>query len=210
MERGHTERILPMIDELLSEAGITLHSLDAIAFGRGPGSFTGVRLAATVTQGLAFGADLGVAPISDLRAVAQRAFWMSTALTRVLVCNDARMSEVYWACFERGPDGLARLEGGEHVSRPTDVALPKAWPTAIGVGRGFAAYGDVLPVPSVCPTESPSDTTSFAQLLPRATEIVLLAVPDVIAGHLISAEEAIPTYLRDNVAHVAQPRNPPA
>jgi tRNA threonylcarbamoyladenosine biosynthesis protein TsaB len=211
MERGHAERILPMIDELLSEAGIALQSLDAIAFGRGPGSFTGVRLAATVTQGLAFGADLGVAPISDLRAVAQRAFGMSAALTRVLVCNDARMSEVYWACFERGPDGLARLEGEEHVGKPTDVALPKAWPTAIGVGRGFAAYGDVLPVSSVYPTIDPSasPTTPFAQILPRATEIALLAVPDVIAGRLTSAEEAIPTYLRDNVAHVAQPRNPP-
>jgi tRNA threonylcarbamoyladenosine biosynthesis protein TsaB len=227
MERGHAERILPMIDVLLTEAGITLHDLDAIAFGRGPGSFTGVRLAVTVTQGLAFGANLGVVPVSDLRAVAQRAFRQDATLTRVLVCNDARMSEVYWACFERGGDGLARLEGEERVSKPSDVKLPPGWSKATPAGRGFIAYAEALraAVPTVTGGVAPIDadapeaaaspkisvSTSGApedllRLLPHAVDIARLSAPEVAAGRLIAAEAATPIYLRDNVAHVAPPK----
>jgi tRNA threonylcarbamoyladenosine biosynthesis protein TsaB len=183
LERGHAERILPMIDELLAEAGTTLRDLDAIAFGRGPGSFTGVRLAATVTQGLAFGAGVGVVPISDLRAVAQRAFDHETTIAHVLVCNDARMGEVYWGCFERGVDGLATPKGNEHVGKPLSVDDLRA------------------AVPSVV-------TGDYGRYLPRAAEIMVLAVPEVTGGRLVSAEAAIPVYLRDNVAHVAQPKKP--
>ncbi|HEX4676744.1 MAG TPA: tRNA (adenosine(37)-N6)-threonylcarbamoyltransferase complex dimerization subunit type 1 TsaB, partial [Steroidobacteraceae bacterium] len=241
MERGHAERILPMVDDLLTEAGITLQDLDAIAFGRGPGSFTGVRLAVTVTQGLAFGAGLGVVAVSDLRAVAQRAFDCDATLTRALVCNDARMSEVYWACYERGGDGLARLEGEERVSKPSEVKLPAQWSTATAVGRGFIAYADALraavpnvvaarpqiastlaaatsaagaastvaagAVPAAAPAIAvadaaavapPADPTSITllQLLPHATQIARLALPEVTAGHLIPAEAAAPIYLR--------------
>jgi tRNA threonylcarbamoyladenosine biosynthesis protein TsaB len=204
---GHADRILPMIDELLSEVGAELTDLDAIAFGRGPGSFTGVRLAATVTQGLAFGANLGVVPISDLQAVAQRAFHVDASLTRVLVCNDARMSEVYWGCYELGPDGLAQLQGVERVSKPTEVRLPPSWPSATAVGRGFLAYGEGL-------RETLRDVLSegaevLTGLLPRATEIALLARPVVAAGQVLPPEAAIPIYLRDNVAHVAQPPKAP-
>jgi tRNA threonylcarbamoyladenosine biosynthesis protein TsaB len=211
MERGHAERILPMIDDLLSEAGITLHDLDAIAFGRGPGSFTGVRLAVTVTQGLAFGASLGVVPVSDLRAVAQRALDADATLTRVLVCNDARMSEVYWGCFERGGDGLARLEGEERVTKPGEVKLPEAWSTATAVGRGFIAYADALraAVPGAIAPSSDAEAEVLIHLLPHATQIALLSLPEVAAGHLIPAEAATPIYLRDNVAHVPQPQKPP-
>ena len=218
MERGHAERILPMIDELLSEAGLGLTDLNAIAFGRGPGSFTGVRLAATVTQGLAFGANLEVIPISDLQAVAQRAFVTRPTPGRALVCNDARMSEVYWACYERGEDGLARLEGEEHVSRPSEVKLPPSWSTAIAVGRGFVAYGDALRhvLPQV-PLGSPADSSvaaaapvdnSLLRFLPHAREIAQLAVPELAAGRLLPPEGAVPIYLRDNVAHVARPPKP--
>jgi tRNA threonylcarbamoyladenosine biosynthesis protein TsaB len=230
-ERGHAERILPMIDDLLSEAQLTLSNLDAIAFGRGPGSFTGVRLAATVTQGLAFGANLGVVPISDLQAVAQRAFsgtavattiepdpagaasiaaatadpTTATNLSRILICNDARMSEVYWACFERADNGLARLEGEEHVSKPSDVTLPTSWTslTTLGAGRGFKAYAPALQSAVHLVHLGP-----LTELLPRATEIALLSVPAVAAGHLQPPDAATPVYLRDNVAHVAQPAKP--
>jgi tRNA threonylcarbamoyladenosine biosynthesis protein TsaB len=208
MERGHAERILPMIDDLLSKAGIALTDLDAIAFGRGPGSFTGVRLGTTVTQGLAFGAGVGVVPISDLQAVAQRALDEDATRTRILVCNDARMSEVYWAAYERGADGLARLEGSEHVTKPGEVKLPSSWTTATAAGRGFIAYGEALraALPTLNTTPPPDDPIHF---LPRALEIARLAVPAVIAGRLLPAEEALPIYLRDNVAHVAQPPKPP-
>lgn len=213
MERGHAERILPMIDDLLSEAGIALHDLDAVAFGRGPGSFTGVRLAVTVTQGLAFGASLGVVPVSDLRAVAQRALDTVPTLTRVLVCNDARMSEVYWGCFERGGDGLVRLEGEEQVNKPGEVKLPQTWSTATAVGRGFIAYADALraAVPGVIVPSSDADAGAVAliHLLPHATQIALLSLPEVAAGHLIPAEAATPIYLRDNVVHVPQPAKLP-
>ena len=228
MERGHAERILPMIDELLAEAGIGLSELDAIAFGRGPGSFTGVRLAATVTQGLAFGAGLGVIPISDLQAVAQRAFRIHQKPTRILVCNDARMSEVYWACFERGHDGLARRVGEEHVGKPSDVRLPSGWSTAEAAGRGFAAYAEALlgAVPTVTygtdllaatganqlesqESQRTECSVPLTQLLPHALDIALLAVPQVAAGGLLPPEAATPVYLRDNVAHVAQaPKRP--
>jgi tRNA threonylcarbamoyladenosine biosynthesis protein TsaB len=228
MERGHAERILPMVDDLLTNAGITLPDLDAIAFGRGPGSFTGVRLAVTVTQGLAFGAGLGVVPVSDLRAVAQRAFRQDSTLTKVLVCNDARMNEVYWACFERGGDGLARLEGEERVSKPSEVKLPAAWSTATAAGRGFIAYADALrtAVPTAAPiavaaaaapeavasatigVPTPTTTESLVHLLPHAIDIARLSAPEVAAGRLIAPEAATPIYLRDNVAHVAQPAKP--
>jgi tRNA threonylcarbamoyladenosine biosynthesis protein TsaB len=224
MERGHAERILPMIDDLLSKAGIALTDLHAIAFGRGPGSFTGVRLGATVTQGLAFGAGVGVVPISDLRAVAQRALDEDATRMRILVCNDARMSEVYWAAYERAPDGLARLEGTEHVTKPGEVKLPTSWATATAAGRGFIAYAEALraAVPAVAfpaganatgasaaavPSAAATDPIHY---LPRAQEIARLALPEVTAGRLLPPEEALPIYLRDNVAHVAKPVGPPS
>lgn len=241
LPRGHAQRILPMIEELLSEAQLGLADLHAVAFGRGPGSFTGVRLAATVTQGLAFGVGLGVVPISDLQAVAQRAFGIDAALARVVVCNDARMSEVYWGCYERDGAGLAQLEGEERVGKPSEVRLPANWTTATAVGRGFVAYTEALrtalpgvavdldalavataagasaaranvAVPDVArsliPAAGPAPER-LTGLLPRAIEIALLAAPRVTAGQLLPPESAVPVYLRDNVAHVAQPPKGP-
>ena len=196
--RGHAERILPMIDTLLREAGVRLRDLTAIAFGRGPGSFTGVRLAASVTQGLACGSAVGVVPVSDLRAVAQRALELPAAPQRVLVCNDARMHEVYWACFERGPDGLAVGVNAERVGGPAQVTLPAQWGAAVapvlGVGSGFSAY------PELGAAMSGGVSIVADRLLPRAAEIARLAVPEVAGGHLLRPEQALPVYLRDDVA----------
>lgn len=203
-ERGHANLILTMIDEVLAESAVSLTALDAIAFGRGPGSFTGVRLAASVTQGLAFGADLPVVPVSDLLAVAQRTLTRSPdayAVARnVIVCNDARMHEVYWGCFQQSGPGLMRSFGPERVSKPSDVKLPSEWQGTLvdAAGRGFRAYKDELGI-ALEPVLNRIDMT----LLPRAAEIALLAVSEVSSGRTVAAEEAIPTYLRDDVAKPA-------
>jgi tRNA threonylcarbamoyladenosine biosynthesis protein TsaB len=200
-ERGHAELILGMIDELLQESATALASLDAIAFGRGPGSFTGVRLAASVTQGLAFGAGVPVVPISDLQAVAQRVAGAHVASQRVLVCNDARMQEVYWACFERGLDGSMVPVGIEHVSKPSNVQLPNDWAAkpANGAGRGFAAYADLRVNLSDRLIRIDDD------VLPRAREIAQLAVADVTAGRAQPPEAAVPVYVRNEVARPKSP-----
>jgi len=221
LERGHAGRILPMVDEVLTEAGVTLEALSAIAFGRGPGAFTGVRLAASVTQGLAFAAALAVVPISDLRALAQRALEADPTLTGVLACIDARMREVYWGCYERNA-GLAAALGDERLSSAEGVRLPDAWsrssargaavegtgsaragggapgaaPAALrigGAGSGFRAHPG-LPSGLGRPLER-----LWPELLPRATEIVRLAAPEVAQGRVYPAEQALPVYLRDEV-----------
>jgi tRNA threonylcarbamoyladenosine biosynthesis protein TsaB len=207
LERGHADAILPMVDALLSEGGIALSALDAIAFGRGPGAFTGVRLAASVTQGLAFGARLPVVPVSNLQALAQRSLDEDRAIGRVLVCADARMREVYWACFERSSESTATAHGEERVGPPSAVRLPADWgaqgspasrplPSGhlAGVGSGFAAY------PELC-TELVLDAVR-ADLLPRAAEIARLALPAVAAGRFVAPEQALPVYLRDDVTRV--------
>jgi len=115
--RGSGELILGMVSELLAEAALTLGQLDAIAFGRGPGGFTGVRLAVAVAQGLGFAAGLPLLPVSDLRALARQALMQPGAPPRVLVCQDARMGQVYWACYQS--DGPARA--------PRANGSPKHW-----------------------------------------------------------------------------------
>ena len=199
LERGAAEIILPMVAELLAEADVRLSMLSAIAFGRGPGAFTGVRLAASVTQGLAFGAGLKVVPVSDLQALAQRVLDDAPGIGRVLVCNDARMQELYWGCFERTAEGYARASGEEHVSRPADVRLPAPWSSTscalpeglAGVGSGFTVYPRLR--------EELGLEVVLGGLLPRAAEVALLAAREVAAGRIFPAEQALPVYLRDDV-----------
>ena len=201
--RGAAEAILPMVHELLAAAAVALRELDAIAFGRGPGGFTGVRLAASVTQGLAFGAGLRVVPVSDLQALAQRVLAAEPATGRVLACLDARMREVYWGAFERSEAGFALAAAPECVVAPEQVSLPVAWstpPAPIGAGSGFDAY------PQLKAALAGRLGGVRERLLPRAREIAQLAVAEVAAGRLLAPEGAVPVYLRDNVA---QPRAAP-
>jgi len=201
LERGHAGHILAMIDEVLAAAGASLAGVTAIAFGRGPGSFTGVRLAASVTQGLAHGGGVPVVPVSDLAAVAQRILQDDASAQRVLVCNDARMHEVYWGCFARSAADLAAPVGEERVSDPVRVALPADWapdPGLRGAGTGFEAYPQLRGAFS-------NVLGGISRVRPRAAEIALLAVPEVIAGRLYSPEEALPVYLRDDVVHASAP-----
>ena len=213
-ERGHAEHILPMVDAVLAEGGVALGALDALAFGRGPGGFTGVRLAASVTQGLAFAAALPVVAISDLAAVAQRGLDLEPATDRILVCNDARMQEVYWACFERDRAGFAALVGVEHVGPADSVGLPEHWLSGaraapIGaIGRGFRAY-EQLRSKLLTPIDGQPPIVHLISdaILPRAQEIARLAVPEVESGRTVRAEQAIPVYLRDDVARPQPSRN---
>jgi tRNA threonylcarbamoyladenosine biosynthesis protein TsaB len=201
MDRGHAERILTMVDDVLAEAQLSLSDLDALAFGRGPGGFTGVRLAASVIQGLAFGASKPVVPVSDLRAVAQQVFDAHEAARTVVVCNDARMQEVYWAIYVRGPSGLADLNGAEHVGKPAAVAIPPNVALPIhGAGRGFRAY------PELNERLRGMLAAVHETVLPRAQEIVRLAEADFAAGLAVPAERALPVYLRDDVARPAASR----
>jgi tRNA threonylcarbamoyladenosine biosynthesis protein TsaB len=198
-ERGHAEHILSMVDAVLAEARIALNEVGALAFGRGPGAFTGVRLAASVAQGLAFAAHLPVVPVSDLRAIAQRAFDEDRELAHVLVCQDARMQEVYWACFDRGIDGLASLVGAENVGRAGEVELPAAWNGAIGAaGQGFRVY------PELKSALKQGFASVRDDLLPRAVEIARLAWPCALAGLTVGAQEALPVYVRDDVTRTSR------
>jgi tRNA threonylcarbamoyladenosine biosynthesis protein TsaB len=191
---GHSAHILSLVHAVLTEAALALTDLDCIAFGRGPGGFTGVRLAASVTQGLAYGAGLPVLPVSDLLAVAQQALDAGPAGS-VLVCNDARMHEVYWSCATRGASGLAESAGPERVGPPDTVQLPLQLPRPVhGAGRGFALW------PSLQQRLGAELVQIHAQLLPRAREIARLAVPHWQAGQGLTAEQAQPVYLRDDVA----------
>lgn len=192
--RGHAERILPMVGAVLAEACVKLADVDGIAVGRGPGAFTGVRIAISIAQGLAFGAGKLVAPISDLAALAQRAIDAQGA-TRVLACLDARMEEIYWGCFERDARGLAVAAGEERVSTAGDVQFPAGtdWQ---GVGSGWR-------VPMLVDRARAAGiaaTHLYPALLPRAAEIAHLGAAVFQAGDAVAPEQALPVYLRDRVA----------
>jgi tRNA threonylcarbamoyladenosine biosynthesis protein TsaB len=185
--RGHSGLILPMLDELLAEAGIALGRVDAVAFGRGPGAFTGVRIAVGVTQGITFAADLPAVPVSTLAAVAQ-----GVDAERVLVAMDARMNEVYWGAYQRNPSGLVTVLGDERISPPKMVALPAPdeW---FGAGSGWGAYREALT--AHCPVTAFDGTA-----LPHAGAVARLGAAAFAAGLAVSPEQALPVYLRDEVA----------
>jgi len=200
LERGAAARILPMIDGLLARAALTLGSLDGIAVGRGPGGFTGVRLGVSVAQGLAFGARLPACGISNLAAVAQRALDLHATVDGVLVCNDARMGEVYFGAYRRGNDGLTELVGEEIVVSPQFAAPPASGLSSgwVGAGRGFRAH------PALTAGLASHLVACEPDLLPRAEEIASLAVAAFVRGEAVAAADLLPVYLRDNVAQVAR------
>jgi tRNA threonylcarbamoyladenosine biosynthesis protein TsaB len=193
--RQHAALMLPMIESLLLEAGVTVSQLDAIAFGRGPGSFTGVRIAASVVQGIAFAADLPVVPVSTLAALALGGM-RATGGQRVMAALDARMSEVYWGCYAASGVHAVSLHGSECVCAPTDIPRPQGndW---IGVGSGWEACGEKL-----LQTTGGQLLRLLPDLEPHATDVVRLASVDYRQGKTVSPEAAVPVYLRNNVAQV--------
>ena len=192
----HSALLLPMIDTLLAQASLRLPELDGIAFGAGPGSFTGLRIACAVTQGLALGADLPVVGISTLASIAHL-----TSAARVLTVLDARMNEVYWAAYERMPEGWTCLTE-PMLSKPESVVLPddRRWS---GAGNGLSLLHPVL---------TASFEAQYPEIMPDAAAIAALAAPAFARGEGIDAALAAPIYLRDKVALTADERrlNTPA
>lgn len=186
--QSHSARLLPLVTEVLAECGLGLADLDGIAFGSGPGSFTGLRIGCGVAQGLAFGADLPVIGVSTLLALAQ-----GCAGERVIACLDARMGEVYHAAYEKDGEGWREVSG-PGLYAPPEAPLPQGagW---VGCGSGFAAYGAALQqrfggqLAGVLP-DAP----------PRARDMAQLALPLFLRGEGMDAALAAPLYIRNKVA----------
>ncbi len=196
--RKHAELILPMIDALLADAGCTLAQMDAIAFGRGPGAFTGIRIGTGVVQGLAFSIDRPIVPVSSLAAMAYGAISTFNA-GNVLAGIDARMGEVYWGVYQRSAEGSVKLLAEEAVCKPEETFIPESvlsvsgdW---IGVGTAWQTYGELLAV-----RYEGRVAEHHAEIFPRARDIAALGVIGYEAGLAVSADEAQPVYLRNNVA----------
>lgn len=193
--RRHTHLILPMMDGLLDQAGISLKQLDALAFGRGPGAFTGVRIAAGVIQGAAFGAELPVVPVSTLAALAQQGLDDADD-PLIYTALDARMDEVYWGVYRRGEDGLAESMIQESVDAAAQVEFQEdTADLGVGLGMGWQRYHDEL-----LQRLGQRVSRIEAERYPKAAEIARLAVKGFKCGQAVSAEQALPVYLRDNVA----------
>ena len=200
--RRHTELLLPMIDEVLADAGAELGALDAIAFGRGPGSFTGLRIACSVAQGLGFGADRSLVAVSTLQVVAA-GMHRSQRTPRVLVALDARMGEVYWGGFEwNGVTMAPAFE--ESVVPPDAVPVPAAGEWA-GAGSGWAAHRAVLEGRVADRLGRPAEPVDAARL-PEASDMLVPARLALEAGLAVAPEDAAPVYLRSRVARAAPRR----
>ena len=190
--RRHGELILGMMQRLLEQAGLELRDLDALAFGCGPGSFTGIRIATSVIQGAAFGAELPVVPVSTLAAMAQGQF-RREGQRRLLTALDARMDEVYWGSYEIGAQDLAELCSAELVCAPERVSCPAGdgWQ---GVGPGWGVHGEVLKR-----RLGSALSGTHPDALCEAQDIATLAAAELTAGRWVPPEQALPVYLRDRV-----------
>jgi len=189
----HTKLILPMIDGLLSDAGLVPDDLDGLAFGRGPGSFTGVRIATGVIHGIAFGLDLLVMPVSTLAAIAQDYFDQHDE-SLAFVAMDARMGEIYWGVYQRDNQGYAELIGTEAVTPAIQVEFPDD-AIGVGIGTGWGVYEQVLQE-----RLAGRVNTIESDHLPRARAIAKLGLAGFENGLAVPVEQAMPVYLRDKVA----------
>ena len=190
--REHTKLILPMIDSLMADAEIKPQQLDALAFSRGPGSFTGVRISTGVIQGIAYGADLPVVPVSTLAAIAQN-YFKNSDIDCAYTAMDARMGEIFWGVYQKNNQGYAELIGDEAVTLAENIIYPDK--KGVGIGSGWLNYQQQL-----------SDCLGALLLgieadhLPRASAIAELGVIGYEKNEAVDVEMAMPVYLRDKVA----------
>ena len=190
--RKHTQLILPMVEDLIQEADIKVSDLDAIAFGQGPGAFTGVRIAMGVIQGLAFAHDTPVIPISTLAALAQH---VAKDHDCVAAAIDARMQEIYWGLFKKNDSGImeAVSEEGGCAAGNVNLIPGEIW---FGAGSGWDTYSDELS------SKLDSNLSGFdGKLFPSAIDVLALAKPVYLENKMISVEQASPVYLRNKVTH---------
>ncbi|MBT9540298.1 tRNA (adenosine(37)-N6)-threonylcarbamoyltransferase complex dimerization subunit type 1 TsaB [Thiobacillus sp.] len=192
-EQQHSSLLLPMVDELLRESATSLRQLDGIGYGAGPGSFTGLRIACAVTQGLALGADLPVVGVSTLESIAEQTRSEQNSPEQVLAVLDARMAEVYWAAYRRSGTGWQCVTEPA-LALPESVSVPEGgdW---MGAGNGFIALGAVL-LPRLAAHLTRIDDT----LMPDAAAMAGLAARAFERGEGMDAALAAPIYLRDKVA----------
>ena len=188
----HSKRVLPMIDGLLAEVGLSLNMLDGIVFGRGPGSFTGGRIGVSVAQGLAFGADLPVFGVSTLAAMAQAAVRLHQA-SQIVAAIDARMAEVYLASFSSDSNGVLQQLTAEQAIKPQLLAPLGLSGKVMAVGTGWQTYATELL--RAQPAHIASDI-----LYPSAHDMLSLALPAYSNGLFVSATQAEPVYVRDEVS----------
>ncbi len=200
--RQHTQLILGMINELLHQADIQIANLDALAFGRGPGSFTGVRIATGIVQGLAFANELPVIPVSTLASIAQHAH-NKHPYKNIIAGIDARMGEMYWGCYKLSDNGLMAVQGIEQVTPASAVVIPDSSVKWLAAGTAWQSYAEEL---ALCLSAQMSGQISIGiseihpDYLPSASTIAQLAVDEYKQGRAVEACQALPVYLRNNVA----------
>lgn len=190
---GHSKLILPMIDSLMAEANLNPADLNGLAFGCGPGSFTGVRIATGIIQGIAFALDLLVVPVSNLAALAQE-FFNNNTENLAFVALDARMGEIYWGIYQRNAAGYAELLGKEAVIAANEIEFPEGV-SGVGIGSGWRVYH-----PELLVRLSHRVIRYETNQLPKARAIARLGEEGFRLGRAVAVAEAMPVYLRDKVA----------
>lgn len=184
----HSSLILAMVDRVLAESGTSLNQCDAIAFGRGPGTFTGLRIGVGVVQGLAYGADVPVLPVSSLQAQAARA-----GAENVLAAFDARMRQVYWGLYRLNTDGYVQADNDIMLTAPELVRVPgaKKW---LAAGGGCDLYREIIEA-----ANTGAQISFIPQSYPHATDVARLGAIDYRAGKAVPAALALPEYVRNQV-----------
>ena len=199
--KAHTRILMPMIKSLLDDAGINVADLDALVLGNGPGSFIGMRIGASVVQGLAYAAKLKIVPISSLACVAADVF-QKHAGKHVAIAQDARMSQIYFGCFERDGAGLPAAIGAERILDLAEIETLNDFADLpwLAAGAGWQRY------PALAELQRPKLTVLPDIELPRATNLLRLAQVSIASGNSISPEQLQPAYLREQVAVPPTPR----